>query len=200
MNIGVLRIRKYCWHTLSMLKTHALQNHFLVAMPKLADFNFTKSVVYIYEHNEEGALGMIINKPLQINLGSVLEHLNMEASPNVVNEPVLMGGPIGQEHGFILFAEAAKKKKKASDIFVSASKDMLREIADGKGPSDFIITLGYSGWNAGQLEEEISRNDWLIVPFDADILFHTAVEKRWESTAALIGIDIRHLSDQVGHA
>jgi putative transcriptional regulator len=184
---------------LIMMKSHVLKNHFLVAMPRLVDFNFSKSVIYIYEHNNEGALGMIINKPLQINLGKVLEHLDIKLGESKVgNLPVLMGGPVGQEHGFIIFSQPSTQN--GAEILVSASKDMLREIAVGKGPGDFIVTLGYSGWEAGQLEQEIAHNDWLIVPFNHDILFNTPIEKRWHATAALIGIDIHHLSNQVGHA
>lgn len=184
---------------LLMSKSHILQNHFLVAMPQLLDFNFSKSVIYIYEHNAEGALGMIINKPLQINLGNVLEHLDIQVKDSAVSSrPVLMGGPVGQEHGFIIFNQPSGKNE--SEVLVSASKDMLREIANGKGPIDFIITLGYSGWEAGQLEQEIARNDWLVVPFNHDILFNTPLEKRWQATAALMGIDIHRLSNQVGHA
>src|SRR3990167_7932429 len=111
-----------------MTQSHVLKNHFLVAMPKLNDFNFSKSVVYIFEHDDQGALGMIINKPLQINLGAVLAHLNIStAPPEITQQPVLMGGPVGQEHGFIIFAEPRQKARKA-DVLVSASKAILCDI------------------------------------------------------------------------
>lgn len=200
VNIGVLRLALYMRIlNLTMMKFPVFKNHFLVAMPRLNDFNFSKSVIYLYEHNKEGALGMIINKPLQINLGNVLEHLNIKERESKITElPVLMGGPVGQEHGFIIFEETSTPQ--GAEVMVSASKGMLHDIALGKGPTDFIVTLGYSGWEAGQLELEIARNDWLIAPFNHDILFKTPIEKRWQATAALIGIDIHHLSDQVGHA
>lgn len=180
----------------------ALTHHFLVAMPTLSDYNFSQAVIYLYEHTPEGALGMIINKPLHINLGNVLEHLdiNYAKKEDLSQKPVLMGGPVGQEHGFIIFEKHLQLTKKDSEIFISASKDMLREIADGKGPSNFLITLGYAGWNAGQLEKEIARNDWLIVPFNHDVLFKMPLENRWKGAAASIGIDIHSLSNQVGHA
>ena len=182
-----------------MIKTNILANHFLVAMPSLVDFNFAKSVIYIYEHNEEGALGMIINKSLQIDLGNVLQHLNIEIShPEITHFPVLMGGPVGQEHGFIIYEQPDPED--GAEILVSASKEMLQDIAKGRGPDNFIITLGYSGWDAGQIEKEIARNDWLIVPYNHDILFNTPLDKRWSTTASLIGVDINHISDQVGHA
>lgn len=183
-----------------MTKATVFANHFLVAMPSLTDSNFSKSVVYLYEHNEKGALGIIINKPLQINLGNVLEHLKITpANEKIYDFPVLMGGPVGQEHGFIIYDKDADEGNEAN-ISVSASKAMLKKIAKGEGPSDFLITLGYSGWQGGQLEKEISRNDWLITPFHRNILFNTPIHQRWQATAALIGIDINHLTDQVGHA
>lgn len=184
-----------------MIKATVFTNSFLVATPTLADHNFSKSVIYIYEHSEKGAMGMIINKPLQISLGNVLEHLDITATEEkIANFPVLMGGPVNQEHGFILYDRHENEKEKHSKMRVSASKAMLKKIAEGNGPKDFIVTLGYSGWQRGQLEKEISRNDWLIAPFNRDILFSTPVNQRWEATAALIGIDINHLSDQIGHA
>ena len=179
-----------------MTATHLLTNHFLVAMPSLVDANFSKAVIYLYEHDEEGALGMIINKPLEINLGNMLQHLDINISEESIQElPVLMGGPVGQEHGFIIYVPDS-----TLDVLVSASKDMLKDIANGKGPKHFAVTLGYAGWGAGQLEKEIARNDWLVIPFDSSILFNTPMEKRWHKTASLIGIDINQLSDQVGHA
>lgn len=183
-----------------MLKTNVLTNHFLVAMPALLDFNFTKSVVYIYEHTPAGAMGVIANKPSQINLGVVLDHLNIKTNLSISKIPVLMGGPVGQERGFILFENNAKSSTNSNDISVSASKQMLDEIAKGSGPEYFIVTLGYSGWGAGQLEKEVSRNDWLIVPYSHHILFDTPLEKRWETAAASIGIDLKRISGQVGHA
>ncbi|QTS84252.1 YqgE/AlgH family protein [Coxiella endosymbiont of Amblyomma nuttalli] len=182
-----------------MIKTNIFSNHFLVAMPQLHDFTFAQSVIYLSEHDTKGALGIIINKPLQVNLGSVLEHLKIESDrPDISEQPVLMGGPMGQEHGFIIYENPISKKN--LEISVSASKVMLEEIASNKGPGNFLITLGYSGWEAGQLEKEIARNDWLIVPFDRSILFETPIKKRWKKAASLIGIDINRLSDQVGHA
>ncbi len=179
------------------IKEKTLENHFLVAMPSLADPNFSKSVVFIYEHNDKGALGMTINKPLQINLGNVLEHLGIAISKQSVSTlPVLMGGPVGQEHGFILYPNTVDDKE---EVMISASKEMLQEIANGKGPDDFLITLGYSGWGDGQLESEIARNDWIVVPAAAKILFDTPITERWVKAAEIIGLDINKLSTQVGH-
>jgi len=182
-----------------MIKTNLLVDHFLVAMPGLNDSSFAKSVVYIYEHDNEGALGMVINKPLQINLGNVLEHLGITlGNKKIVNHPVLMGGPVGQESGFIMYPP--KEKQAHKQLLVSASREMLDDIARDHGPEHFIVALGYAGWQANQLEQEVARNDWLIVPYNHRILFNTPMEKRWQATVALIGIDVTHLSNQVGHA
>ena len=183
-----------------MLKTNFLSNYFLVAMPQLNDFNFTQSVVYISEHDNKGALGIIVNKPLrQVTLDNVLEHLNIKLNvPDIGEHPVLMGGVISQENGFIIYEKQAKNKK--IQLSVSASKETLEDIANNKGPNNFLVALGYSGWEAGQLEQEISRNDWLIVPYNRIILFETPLNQRWQKAASLIGIDINRLSNQVGHA
>lgn len=172
----------------------SLANHFLVALPNLEDPNFSKAVVYIYEHNEEGAMGLIINKPLNMQLHDVLQHLNIDTkSIEVLNQPVMMGGPVGQEHGFVLYEEG-------NELFLSSSKETLISIAQNKGPKHFLVTLGYAGWQAGQLELELQQNDWLIVPCENHILFNTAADDRWQATAKIIGIDIERMSRQVGHA
>ncbi|MBS0352143.1 MAG: YqgE/AlgH family protein [Proteobacteria bacterium] len=172
----------------------SLANHFLVALPSLEDPNFSKAVVYIYEHNEEGALGLIINKPLSMQLNDVLKHLNINTqSEQVGSQIVMMGGPVGQEHGFVLYEESA-------EIYLSSSKETLVAIAEEKGPNQYLVTLGYSGWQAGQIEEELQRNDWLIVPSDNKILFNTPIDQRWETTAKIIGVDIVRMSNQTGHA
>lgn len=176
------------------MKATILKNHFLIATPSLQDTNFSKSVIYLYEHSNNGAMGLVINKPLNINLGSVLRHLDIEIlDKSVETEPVLMGGPVSQEHGFVLHDEG-------DNIIISASKETLRTIAAGEGPKNYLITLGYSGWQAGQLEYELNRNDWLIAPADPAILFTTSLEERWVKAAQLIGVDIHNLSGQVGHA
>ena len=173
----------------------SLANHFLVALPSLEDPNFSKSVVYIYEHNEEGAMGLIINKPLTMQLQDVLQHLDIDTpSSSVGEQAVMMGGPIGQEHGFVLYEED-------SEIFLSSSKETLVAIAKGEGPKHYIVTLGYAGWQSGQIEQELQRNDWLIVPCEnSNILFNTPIDERWRATAKIIGVDIERISNQTGHA
>lgn len=181
-----------------MTKSDQLKHHFLVAMPSLTDQTFGKSVIYLYEHNEEGAMGIIINKPMQISLGNVLDHLDIDVKhENIAELPVLMGGPVGQENGFVLHD---RNVHNGDPLALSSSKEILKEIAAGNGPDHFIVSLGYAGWSPGQLEEEIQRNDWLLTPPNKDIIFNTPMNKRWQNAAALIGIDINRLSDQVGHA
>ncbi|MCB1827269.1 MAG: YqgE/AlgH family protein [Coxiellaceae bacterium] len=178
--------------------TENLTHHFLIAMPTLEDTFFSKSVVYIYEHSAEGALGVVINKSLQITLENLLQHLEIEISEkSIVDLPVLSGGPVSPEQGFVLHdrLEAAD-----TDVAITSSKEMLVDIAEGRGPKHYIVVLGYSGWDAGQLEEEINRNDWLITPFDPTLLFETPMEKRWQEAAKLIGIDINRLSGHTGRA
>lgn len=181
------------------MEDQSLANTFLIAMPSLNDPNFAKAVVYIYEHSDEGSMGFIINKPMQITLGEVLSHLDIEASAADTNShAVLVGGPIGQENGFVIHEDPTAPTKQP-EAMVSSSKEVLRTIAEGNGPEKYIVTLGYSGWQPDQLSFELCHNDWLIAPYDPTILFDTPIEQRWQKAAQLIGVDINHLSGQVGH-
>lgn len=177
----------------------SLTNHFLIATPALQDTFFEKSVIYLFEHDSKGAMGVIINKSLQVTLKSLLEHLNIDViDDSAENISVLSGGPVSPEQGFVLLDPEEEGDDK--DIIISSSKETLKEISEGKGPKSFIVVLGYAGWEKGQLEDEISRNDWLVAPFNSDILFTTSLENRWQKAAAIIGIDINKLSTQSGHA
>lgn len=183
-----------------MKKTN-FNNYFLIAMPSLGedDTTFSRSVVFLCEHSDDGAMGIIINKPLNVTLGSVLEHLEIDSDSVVNNTPVYMGGPVGQEHGFVIH-EPYRDDESNDDLVISASKDTLADIAQSQGPEQYFIALGYTGWDAGQLEEEIGRNDWLMVPYDKDIIFKTPVDQRWSKAIQLLGIDINKLSSHAGHA
>lgn len=175
-------------------KSLHFEHHLLIAMPSLRDPNFSHSVVYIFEHSAQGALGMIINKPMQIELNSVMNHLGItKVDEAVAHLPVYSGGPVGQEQGFILH-------EVNHQVEISASKEMLEAIAEKKGPEPFLVVLGYSGWGANQLEEEISRNDWLLTPADKKIVFDLPAHERWQKAAELIGVDIHKLSGHSGHA
>lgn len=181
------------------MKYPTLKNHYLVATPSLKDDIFSKSVVYIFDHNEEGAMGLIINKPINIQLESILDHLKIKITDKTArNITVYSGGPVSQEHGFVL--HDIRDEKTDEDVMITASKDMLMDIAKGKGPKNYLVMLGYSGWNAGQLELELARNDWLIAPFNPDLLFKVPIGKRWAAAAEIIGFDITQMGDQIGHA
>ena len=180
------------------------KNHLLIAMPSLQGDFFAKSVVYIYEHSEEsGAIGFTINKPLSATLGNVLEHLKIKTKNDVIaNLPVFSGGPVGPDQGFVIHDEMrlSENKKNDTDITVSTTREILSNIARGKGPDNFIVTLGYAGWEPGLLEKEIQENDWLVAPLDKNILFKEPISTRWTAAAKLLGIDIHKLSSQIGHA
>ncbi len=164
------------------------------------DETFSQAVIFICEHSEEGAMGIIINKPLNVKLGSVLEHLEIKTDEKTINDiPVYMGGPVGQEHGFVIH-EPYREDETEDDLIISASKDTLEDIAHERGPARYLISLGYTGWNAGQLEEEIRNNNWLMVPYEKAIIFDTPVTQRWKKAINLLGIDITKLSSDVGHA
>ena len=186
------------------MKLHSYKNHLLIAMPSLRSEFFTKSVVYIYEHSEaEGTIGFIINQPLSATLGNVLEHLKIKIDHgDIYDAPVYSGGPVGPDQGFVLHdsAHLPASSEENDKIIVTTTRDILKQIADNKGPKNFIVTLGYSGWEPGQIEEEIAQNDWLVAPMNAAILFQTPISQRWTTAAKTLGVDINKLSGQVGHA
>lgn len=185
--------------SLTTMKNVSLKNHFLVATPALKNSIFSKSVIFLYEHTDEGSMGLVINKPLNINLESVLNHLEIKTEVEKIKTiPVLMGGPIGQEHGFVIYEQREPKEDEL--IIISASKETLRQIAKAQGPKRYLVMLGYSGWDAGQLEQELARNDWVIAPFDLDLLFEVPIDERWQKAAELIGFDITRMSDFYGNA
>ena len=181
-----------------------LTNHFLIAMPGLLDPNFYQTVTYICAHNEEGAMGIVINRPLSIDLGEVLNQMNLSpCNEQIENIPVYHGGPVQSDRGFVL--HGADKEWQSSihisrEIGMTTSRDILQAIAKGRGPEKSLIALGYAGWAAGQLETEIRENAWLSGPADSAIIFELPYEKRWESAAKLVGIDLDKLSPDVGHA
>lgn len=179
------------------------KNQLLIAMPSMRGEFFTKSVVFIYEHSaSNGTLGFIINKPLSAVLGNVFEHLDIRVKDEKIAErPIFSGGPMGPDQGFVIhdLMNLAGSKNDLK-VTVSTSREILVDIGAGKGPDNFMITLGYSGWEPGQLEHEIAQNDWLVVTLDKKIIFDTPIPQRWSVAALSIGIDMNRLSSQVGHA
>ncbi|MCB1747458.1 MAG: YqgE/AlgH family protein [Gammaproteobacteria bacterium] len=180
-----------------------LTNHFLIAMPTLEDPNFSRTVTYICAHNAEGAMGIVINRPLDLALGDVLEQMDLAAKDDAVAaSPVFQGGPVHTDRGFILHRPAQAWNSNVSvtdDVGLATSRDILEAIAGGSGPADYLVALGYAGWGAGQLEQEMADNAWLSGPADPELIFATPVERRWAAAAQRIGVDIGALSRDVGH-
>jgi putative transcriptional regulator len=182
----------------------SLANHFLIAMPALMDPNFHRSVTYICEHNEHGAMGIVINQPLDIELGEVLQHMEIPTKQDdIAHQIVHVGGPVQQERGFVLHRPAGdwhSMLQVGNDMAVTTSRDILEAISVGEGPSETFVALGYAGWAPGQLEHEIAENSWLSGPADEQIIFRLPFEDRWQAAVELLGVDIQNLSDEVGHA
>ncbi|MDX1696644.1 MAG: YqgE/AlgH family protein [Thiohalobacterales bacterium] len=184
--------------------TESLTNHFLIAMPALEDPNFHHTTTYICEHDADGALGVVINRPLDIQLGEILRHMDIHTDDiQIASQPVYMGGPVQNDRGFVLhepLGDWEATLKVTDDIGITSSRDILAAIAAGGGPDNSIITLGYAGWGAGQLEQELAANTWLSGPADRNIVFNTPSERRWLEAAALIGVDLHLISNEAGHA
>ena len=185
-----------------------LTNQFLIAMPGMADETFERSVVYMCEHNENGALGLVINKPIDIKLKNLFEKVELKLDrAELADQPVYFGGPVQTERGFVLherrsagLAQYNSTLSVPGGLDMTTSKDVLEALADGSGPAKVLITLGYSGWQAGQLEDELGRNGWLTVDADPAVIFDTPIEKRYDRAMGLLGFDPRMLSQEAGHA
>lgn len=183
----------------------SIEHQLLLAMPSLNDPNFFRAVIYLCEYNEKGAMGIVINKPMNISLGEILRHLKLEPTDaKTDNYQVLRGGPLAQEQGFIIqrkhMEDQEDNQNRQNEIFLSSSKQDLIALAHGEDLDDTLVSLGYAGWGAGQLEEEIANNSWIIVPMDFSIVFDIPFELRWRRAAATIGLDFDKLSGDVGHA
>lgn len=190
------------------MKQHCnLKNHLLVAMPDLDDTNFAHTVTYICEHNADGAMGLIINKVTDMSLGEMLDQLDIDNSPEAAATPVFFGGPVEQERGFILHSMDNKRRQRweytlpvAQGIGLTLSKDILFDIAHDQGPANAILTLGYAGWDAGQLEQEMADNAWISVPANHELIFNTPCEEMARKALAVLGICPERMSRQAGHA
>lgn len=181
-----------------------LTGQLLIAMPAMTDPNFARTVTYICEHNDQGALGLVINRPLDIDLGDVFAQLNLtNCDTDMSGRPVLFGGPVQMERGFVIHEpEGTWESSMTIDhaIQVTTSQDILVAMAEGRGPTRSAVALGYAGWGAGQLEQEITANSWLSAPTNTGILFDTPFEDRWQESARLLGIDLSTMSPDAGHA
>ena len=184
-----------------------LTNQFLIAMPGMADEMFAGSVVYLCEHSDKGALGLVINKPIDIKLKNLFEKVELPLErAELADQPVYFGGPVQTERGFVLHESLGEPAPYSSTMAVpgglemTTSKDVLEAMSSGAGPKRVLITLGCSGWSAGQLEDELGRNGWLTVGADPAIIFDTPAEQRYDRALSLLGFDPRMLSQQAGHA
>ncbi len=188
-----------------MINTTYLNNQFLIAMPNQADPSFAHTVTYLCQHNKEGALGIVINRPAGLKLSGIFEQMKIKSdSDQINNTPIFAGGPVQQERGFVI--HSATEKSWDSSIATSAttsltsSRDILEAIAAGVGPRRFLVALGYAGWGSGQLEKEIIDNAWLNTPCEENILYDLPVNQRWNAAAQQLGIDINQLTTPAGHA
>ena len=181
-----------------------LTNQFLIAMPGMADSTFSGTVVYCCEHSEQGALGLVINRPTDIDLKSLFERIDLKLDSETLSSlPVYFGGPVQTERGFVLHEPAGEYTSSMAvpgGLEMTTSKDVLEAVASGKGPKKFLLTLGHAGWSAGQLEEEISKNGWLTVEANPSIVFDVPAEQRLEAALGLLGVSLTMLSGEAGHA
>ena len=181
-----------------------LQKQMLIAMPAMADPNFSRSVTLLCQHNEEGAIGITINRKSSFTLGELLFQLNIPCeNEKISSQLVLEGGPVSPDHGFVLHTPVEGFDSSIQindDIMVTTSRDVLAAIATGNGPDKFLVALGYAGWDDGQLEFEMRQNAWLSVPADKGILFESALPQRWEKALGKLGINISDLHEVGGHA
>ncbi len=190
-----------------------LTHHFLIAMPGMEDQSFAGSVVYLCEHSERGALGLVINKPSDIDLGRLFDKVDLPLGrPDLQRAPVFQGGPVQTERGFVLHeavlasAQAPEEPVYASTMTIpgglemTTSKDVLEALSTGAGPRKVLVSLGYSAWGEGQLESELAENSWLTVEADPVVIFDTPVEKRYEKALSLLGLQAWMLSPAAGHA
>ncbi|GAB7534936.1 YqgE/AlgH family protein [Burkholderia sp. 3C] len=183
-----------------------LTNQFLIAMPSMSDPTFSGTVVYLCDHSERGALGLVINRPTDIDLEALFKRidLKLEIEP-LLHIPVYFGGPVQTERGFVLHEPVEGSSYSSSmsvegGLEMTTSKDVLEAVASGQGPKRFLLTLGHAGWGAGQLEDEISKNGWLTVDADPRIVFDTPAEERFEAALGLLGVSSTMLSGEAGHA
>ncbi|WP_435218406.1 YqgE/AlgH family protein [Luminiphilus sp. nBUS_07] len=182
---------------------HSLKDHFLMATPALSSGFFAKSLTYICEHNPDGAMGIVINQPSNIPFAKIFEQLDLNTSHCTPDQIALAGGPVQVEHGFLLHDQEGQWEstvQTGSHTWLTTSKDILVAIANGHDTGQTLLALGYAGWSAGQLEDELAANAWLTVEADAEILFETPYEKRLHAAGLRLGIDIHLMSNMAGHS
>lgn len=182
----------------------SLAEHFLIAMPAMDDPNFFRSVTLVCQHDEDGAMGLVVNLPSDFSLGEMLGQMKLATDDQALAaQPVLSGGPVQPDRGFVLHddpREWTSTLRLPGGLAVTTSRDILEATAAGKGPARMLVTLGYAGWEAGQLEHELAANSWLTVPAETAVLFDTPMAERWHAAARCLGVDLERLADYAGHA
>jgi putative transcriptional regulator len=181
-----------------------LTQHFLIAMPAMADPHFAKSLTFVCEHNDQGALGVVVNRPTEMNLHSLLEQVGIAPDDDAFKSvPVHFGGPVQVDRGFVLHSPLGEWQSTlavSTEIGLTTSKDILQAVALGKGPRQILVTLGYAGWAPGQLEHELAQNAWLTVQAKPEVIFDLPAEDRLAAAMSLLGVDYAKLSEVAGHA
>ncbi len=184
--------------------TANLTNHFLIAMPSMADPHFSRTLTYIAEHNDQGALGIIVNRPIDMTLAALFERIELPLETDrLAAQPVYFGGPVQTDRGFVLHrpcGEWHSTLRVNADVGLTSSRDVLQAIGSGEEPHEVLVTLGYAGWAAGQLEQELADNAWLTVEADMAIVFDLPPEERLVAAMQKLGVDFAKLSEVVGHA
>ena len=188
----------------AMGATVNLTHHFLIAMPNMADPNFAHTLTYVCEHNPDGALGLVVNRPIEMTLSSLFEQIEVPLPDTALRAtPVLFGGPVQVDRGFVLHRPLGNWQSTlaiSDELGLTTSKDILEAVGRGEGPSNLIVSLGYAGWSAGQLEQELAANAWLTVAADTGVLFELPPEDRLPAAMRLMGVDLSQLSEDVWHA
>lgn len=181
-----------------------LTDHFLIAMPALQDPNFQRAVTLICQHDASGAMGIVINRVADYTVGELLAQLDIQGNPDGLAElPIVAGGPVHPDRGFVVHDDAREWNstlRLGHGLAVTTSRDILAAMARGDGPRRVLVALGYAGWTAGQLEQELAQNSWLTVPVDQAIVFDTPLDERWQAAGRALGVDITQLADYAGHA
>ena len=181
----------------------SLRGQCLIAMPSLKDSFFEKSVTYICKHNDQGAMGLVLTSPLEMTMKDILGQMSLEDLCGIGETQVLSGGPVSAQRGFVLHDATSDWESTlhvSQDVKLTASRDIISALAEGVGPQKSLFALGYAGWDAGQLEQEITENSWLTIDADSDMLFDTSPEKRWQLAVEKLGIDPHLLPVNIGHA
>ncbi|MBK7563654.1 hypothetical protein PROAA_860020 [Candidatus Propionivibrio aalborgensis] len=186
------------------MQSFDLTDHFLIAMPAMDDPYFSKSLIYIAEHNDQGALGIIVNRPIDMSLATLFEKIDVPFETlGMANLPIFFGGPVQTDRGFVLHRPVGEWQSTLAvnqDVGLTSSRDVLQAVARDGQPHEIMVTLGYSGWGAGQIEHELAQNAWLTVPADPHILFELPYEDRLPSAMEILGIDFKNLAVKAGHA